>query len=315
MKRYIVMKNWIPDDLPLFLLKKGDEVNIVKNKKSDWKGWLFCKLGENTGWVPDSIIQMTPPSKGIILEDYSSKELRVRVGEPVIEIKRIAGWMWCIQERTVEVGWLPLNILVEYEKVPDEAQFLLSKIVSRETSAKSRLRPLEKRDAQKIYRILKDVEVRRFLAELPNPYKPEDAKQFINFAQEWYNNKTAFHFAITTDENDELIGVIGIRIDEKRQDIGHIGFWLEKKHWNKGFTRKSITDMLDFAFCKLKLNFIRGEVFDSNFSSKRLLISNGFSLIGISSKPLSNSIICEPVFLYEKKNDFAEGCVSRETHD
>ena len=94
MKRYIVMKNWIPDDLPLFLLKKGDEVNIVKNKKSDWKGWLFCKLGENTGWVPDSIIQMTPPSKGIILEDYSSKELRVRVGEPVIEIKRIAGWMW-----------------------------------------------------------------------------------------------------------------------------------------------------------------------------------------------------------------------------
>jgi len=315
MKRYIVKKRWIPENSRLFMLKEGEDISIVRGKKSEWKGWLFCKAGDNSGWVPEEIINFTSTSQGKITEDYSSKELYVRVGEPVIEIKKMAGWLWCIQERTAEVGWLPLKILVEYEKVSDEAQFLLTKIVSRETPVMSKLRQLEERDAQKICRILKDGEVRRFLAELPNPYKLEDARQFIRFAGEWLKNKAAFHFAIANDENDELIGVIGIRIDEKRRDIGHIGFWLEKKHWNKGFTRKSISEMVEFSFHKLQLKFLRAEVFDSNFSTKRLLITSGFELIGISSKPLSNSIISEPVFLYEKKNDFKDICVSRETEN
>lgn len=313
MKRYIVKKKWIPDLLPPLNLREGESVSIVKGKKSEWKGWLFCKSGSASGWVPEELISLTSGSQGKISENYSSKELHVRVGEPIIEIKKNAGWVWCIQERTAEVGWLPLKILVEYEKVSDEAQFLFSKVVSRETTIKSRLRPLEDKDAQKIFRILGDREVRRFLAQLPDPYKLSDAKQFIQFTKEWFRDKTAFHFAIANDETDDLMGVIGIRIDEKQKNMGHIGFWLEKKHWNKGFTRKSISEILEFAFCKLGLKVIRGEVFDSNFSSKRLLITSGFELIGISGKPLSNSIISEPVFLYEKKNDIGEICVSRET--
>lgn len=313
MKRYIVKKNWVPQNLPPLTLKEREMVTIVKSKKSEWTGWVFCKTKDGSGWVPEELINFTSPSRGIILENYSTKELHVRAGEPIIEIKKTAGWLWCIQERTAEVGWLPLNILVEYEKVPDEAQFLFSKAVSRETTMKSRLRPLEERDAQKIYKILSDPEVRRFLAQLPDPYKLRDARQFIRFSKEWLENKSAYHFAIANDENDELIGVIGIRIDEKHKDMGHVGFWLEKKHWNKGFTRKSLSEIMDFAFSKLGLRVIRGEVFDSNFSTKRLLITSGFELIGISGKPLSNSIISEPVFLYEKKNDFNNICVSRET--
>ncbi|MHC1738298.1 MAG: GNAT family N-acetyltransferase [Ignavibacteriaceae bacterium] len=313
MKRYIVKKIWIPDNLPPLKLREGESVSIIKEKKSEWKGWLYCKSENISGWVPEEFITLTSASKGKMLENYSSKELHVRVGEPIIEIKKTAGWLWCIQERTAEVGWLPLKILVEYEKVSDEAQFLFSKVVSRETTIKSKLRPLEERDAQKIFRILGDREVRRFFAQLPDPYSLSDARQFIRFSKEWFNDKTAFHFAIANDETDELIGVIGIRIDEKRKEMGHIGFWLEKKHWNKGFTRKSISEILEFSFCKLGLKLIRAEVFDSNFSTKRLLITNGFELIGISGKPLSNSIISEPVFLYEKKNDFSDICVSRET--
>jgi len=304
MRRYITVGKWTPDNSCPLVLKPWDKVTLVKDdtKVSDYPGWTWCGKDSTLGWVPNKILVFHPETNSAeVSEDYNSKELCVRVGEPVIEIQETNEWFWCIQERTGEVGWLPKKILFEYDKVSDDANFLMSKSVSRETESSFHLRYLQPTDAERIFAILSNSEVKRYLAELPNPYELSNAEQFIKITEEWFLNKTAYHYAIAENENDSLIGVIGIRHDEKKRNIGHVGFWLEKSNWNKGITRKALEQIIDTVYSKYGINTIRAEVFDSNYSSKRILTGTGFELIGISGKPLSNGIITEPVFLYEKK--------------
>ncbi|MDR1430400.1 MAG: hypothetical protein LBI85_08940, partial [Spirochaetaceae bacterium] len=68
----------------------------------------------NKGWVPEQIIEYKD-DYGIIIEDYSAKELDIETGTIVEGIKELNDWIWLKNKITNETGWVPKNKLKELE--------------------------------------------------------------------------------------------------------------------------------------------------------------------------------------------------------
>ena len=62
------------------------------------------------GFVPEQIIRKEDRN-GIILEDYSAKELDIDEGTLVEGIKELNGWMWLRNTITNDLGWVPMEKL------------------------------------------------------------------------------------------------------------------------------------------------------------------------------------------------------------
>lgn len=119
--KHIVIKEHKSDYPDPIKLTKGDLV-LVKERHvglEGWENWLSCtniKTGK-TGWVPEQLLKQEN-NNTIATDDYSAHELSVSPGEIVEGLKELNGWLWCRNQNTHELGWLPLNAikLIENEK-------------------------------------------------------------------------------------------------------------------------------------------------------------------------------------------------------
>lgn len=89
----------------------GDRVTVFP-RESAWPGWLWCARSDGAeAWVPSALLDLRGDS-AIVLQDYDSTELDVRVGERVLLGSRMAGWTWCRKGDGSE-GWLPDSCVAE----------------------------------------------------------------------------------------------------------------------------------------------------------------------------------------------------------
>lgn len=97
------------------IIRKGARVKI--GKRSDgtesWSNWVYCYSLDGTceGWTPEQIIQIES-EYGIVLEDYSAKELDVKKGDIVEGNIELNGWVWCSKLNGSEDGWLPKEKMI-----------------------------------------------------------------------------------------------------------------------------------------------------------------------------------------------------------
>lgn len=79
-----------------------------------WNDWLFCETpGQKGGWVPAQVIEITGDGTARAGEDYTARELDVRVDEVVLGTRRLNGWIWCERADGSASGWVPLANLDE----------------------------------------------------------------------------------------------------------------------------------------------------------------------------------------------------------
>lgn len=93
-------------------LSRGQCVLVGEMYQGDegWDNWIYCRtIGENlSGWVPAQIIA-NKGKLGLILENYTAKELDVNDGDKLLKIKELNGWYWVKNLGTFEEGWVPKN--------------------------------------------------------------------------------------------------------------------------------------------------------------------------------------------------------------
>ena len=108
--KYKVIENHRKEYPNSILLSQGEKVIIWEESGQDWPNWVFCtKLDKsNRGWVPKQIIEN---DFGVIIENYSAKELDINKGTIVEGIKELNGWLWSKNIETSEIGWIPLEKL------------------------------------------------------------------------------------------------------------------------------------------------------------------------------------------------------------
>lgn len=112
--RYVAISEHRNEYLNPITFTKGTYLNIGENYfgHEKWVHWVFCTIaGHSGGWVPEQIIHKISSNVGYALENYTAKELDIRIGEELQGLKWLNGWVWCIRINNNESGWVPENIL------------------------------------------------------------------------------------------------------------------------------------------------------------------------------------------------------------
>ena len=160
------------------------------------------------------------------------------------------------------------------------------------------LRNYRKSDWKELVKNLNDKKVSKFMCTVPFPYKIKDAKKFLRESERHLKkkNKTAINFAVEVE--GKVVGGVGFRdIEDHRAEIG---YWLSRKHWNKGIMTSIVKSFTEFGFKKLKFRRIQAHVFAQNRNSARVLEKNGYKLEGRLRKFQMKDGKASDGFLYAK---------------
>ena len=141
------------------------------------------------------------------------------------------------------------------------------------------LRPYKKGDEKSLIENINDKDIYKFTARIPYPYTLKDAKQWINNCIKSAKKKDKISINFAIDINGEVVG--GIGFDPIESHKAEIGYWLGKKHWNKGVVTEAVKLVTKFGFDIIKLKRITAHVFSKNKASACVLEKNGYNLEGV----------------------------------
>lgn len=114
---------------------------------------------------------------------------------------------------------------------------------------------------------------------IPYPYQEPDAVFRISYVVQGFKSKARYVFAIIFQESEELIGEIGLHLDNSR-NIAQLGYWVGEPFWGKGIATEATGAVLKFGLEKLNLDMIFAECHVENKASEKVLLNNGMKKNG-----------------------------------
>jgi len=115
--------------------------------------------------------------------------------------------------------------------------------------------------------------VRGLSERFPNPYSRDDGEAFL-----------AGHVVdlsqpvLAIEIDGAACGSIGVRhvMTGERAHAAELGYWLGRRHWNRGVMRKVVALYVPWVMDALALSRLQAQVLDINPASARVLEANGF---------------------------------------
>jgi|SRR3972149_6294123 len=137
-----------------------------------------------------------------------------------------------------------------------------------------------------IFEACKDIEVTRYLADAPHPYKKKDAIDFIKICLKKWNQKEkkSYPFFIELKSEKKIIGVIEIFGYNKRHRICETGSWINRKYWRKGYITEAKIAVNEFAFNRLKVRKMETGAYEKNKASNATQKAMGYKYEGTRLK-------------------------------
>ncbi len=138
------------------------------------------------------------------------------------------------------------------------------------------LRPHRLADADAIAASLADFKVARMLARVPQPYDRQDAldwlvRQTSGLLPDW-------NLAITTGD-DVHIGMVGL---ELHRTGWHLGYWLNRYYWDRGFMTEAAAAVLERFFRRMPQATVNCGAFADNLASLNIQSKLGFRITDAS---------------------------------
>lgn len=137
------------------------------------------------------------------------------------------------------------------------------------------LRRMHPSDVNEIQALRSDPEIMRYI---PRPLikTKEEALEFIETMDANINANSLINWAITTKENDLLIGMIGfyrMKPEDYRSEVGYI---LSANFHGQGIITEALERVIEFGFDEMKLNSIEAVIDPKNSGSEKVLLKNNF---------------------------------------
>lgn len=117
-KPYLVIQGHTSEFPNPITFDKGTPLTVGERYEGPegWENWIFCESpGQEGGWVPAQIIEITTGNTARARDDYTARELNVKEGELVLGERILNGWVWCEKSSGFESGWVPLGNLKEVQ--------------------------------------------------------------------------------------------------------------------------------------------------------------------------------------------------------
>jgi RimJ/RimL family protein N-acetyltransferase len=144
------------------------------------------------------------------------------------------------------------------------------------------LRPGWREDAPALYKAIADERIIRNLATAPWPYRLEHAEAYLTREREPHD--ASLLIFRRTDGAPELIGTIGLA---RHPDQVELGYWIARRHWNRGYATEAGRAVVAAARDGLRLRRLAAGHFLDNPASGRVLEKLGFRPTGITAARLS----------------------------
>ena len=133
------------------------------------------------------------------------------------------------------------------------------------------LKKPSRKDKQLLIDQIGDLEVSKWLSQVPYPYTEDDA-------DDWINTIGRQELTFNIFENDSVVGGIGLTPHE--DDYYELGFWLGRQHWGQGFATEAGKGLLHYAAEELKIKKFKSSFMKGNDASARVLAKLGFKKTG-----------------------------------
>ncbi len=135
--------------------------------------------------------------------------------------------------------------------------------------ALARMRPIADQDIPSIQHLASAEEIARNTF-VPHPYPPGAAAEFVQKAQEHWQNEDGFVFAIIEKESGQFAGCMGIH-PTPAHNRAEVGYWIGLPFWGRGLATAALRLLIQFGFEELKLNRIAAGHFPQNPASGRVM--------------------------------------------
>ncbi len=142
------------------------------------------------------------------------------------------------------------------------------------------LRPFGKTDEDAVFRICGEKEIAANTRTIPHPYPRAQAVKWIEAQPEMWENGKAAVFAICLKSTRELVGAVGLEINEQDQNA-ELGYWIDKQHWGKGIGTEAAAEAIRFGFADLAVHKIHAHHITSNPASGRVMEKIGMVKEGL----------------------------------
>lgn len=147
------------------------------------------------------------------------------------------------------------------------------------TTNRLRLRQLQPADAEALFAIRSDQQVREAYGQ--EPYQSvEEARVMIRRLQDLYDRREALYWGITFQETDTLIGSCTFWNFSPDLYCAELGYELHRAYHRQGIMAEALPVILTYGFTELGFHRIEANPYASNTASTSLLRKLGFTYEG-----------------------------------
>jgi ribosomal-protein-alanine N-acetyltransferase len=134
-------------------------------------------------------------------------------------------------------------------------------------------------DLENHHKLLSDTTVMYYLQDTKTENIEESKENLLRVLNDQGSNERKFyHFVIENKDSNEFIGGIGYTVSEYTPygKLIHIGYFILKKYWNKGFTTEALKRVIEFAFDENDVYRIHTGCTKENIYSEKIMQKCGF---------------------------------------
>ncbi len=131
------------------------------------------------------------------------------------------------------------------------------------------MRPVTGADEAAIVEGVRDWDVAKWLAVVPHPYGPAEAREFIE-------KVVPSAGRVWGIDDGELVGIVSLGAE--------LGYWITRGRWGRGYMTEAARAVLDWHFGRRDADSVLSGCFEGNHRSRAVLVKLGFQLTGLERK-------------------------------
>lgn len=140
-----------------------------------------------------------------------------------------------------------------------------------------KLRPFKIEDSATIESLAGNVKVARMTLNVPHPYRPGMAKDWISNHKEGWNSKSHINYAVTINTSSALIG--SISLVKSNETTADLGYWIGEPYWGTGYCTEAARRLIEFSFDALGYKTITARHLSHNAASGRVMLKAGMKYL------------------------------------
>jgi RimJ/RimL family protein N-acetyltransferase len=165
-------------------------------------------------------------------------------------------------------------------------------------------------DAPEVRRLAGDRAIADTTLNIPHPYEPGVAEQWIASHRGMEERGAARTWAVVLRGADRLVGAIGLTL-KSEQRRAEMGYWIGLPYWNNGYATEAAAAVVAYGFDTLRLHRIHACHLARNPASGRVMQKVGMIREGTLRGHVRMGGVFEDVVVYGWRAPAAAGAAPR----